>query len=419
MRIPLAVLSFFILVSELLGSLDLHEELSIRHTLEEVLDEHAPPSIKPQEPEKYDPKASSYAAPQSTLNDRMFKSVEEYPDGYTGYHCSIIGNFRYTMELCSKHVWECIDGKLFKKTCPGSLVFWFKEEVCAFPDFEPTCNYYEAHHRGPNWPMKFVHAARVKNKTYNPLMITTDCTKESSGFFALKECFPSFIYCSAGKLKLQPCFALTGENTVFDERIKNCVSMEACKAPLKDNEPGRSEIVLPLSDEQETIANRRFTPFLITTDCRNKKHIQYNYEIGKCHQNYLNCAYGERMIESCPIGEAFSLRKEGCIKMDECEETWDQWREPLHPFYPPGYRYTPVPLPQEHPFSFYRKPEEIVLVSTLEECVGKKNGNYAMSPCHAEYMNCSSNTGKILKCSEGFVFSRRFMECVGKEFCQE
>ncbi|CAL2028057.1 unnamed protein product [Caenorhabditis brenneri] len=380
MRTALSVISFFILVSELLGLLNLQEELSIRHTLEEVLDEHAPPSIKPQEPEKYDPKASPYAAPQTALNDRMFKSVEEYPDGYTGYRCSIIGNFRYTLELCSKHVWECIDGKLFKKTCPGSLVFWFSEEVCTFPDFESTCNYYEAHYRGPNWPLKFIHAARVKNETYDPLMITTDCTKELSGFFAVKECFPSFIYCSAGKLKLQPCFALTGENTVFDERVKNCVSMEACK---------------------------------------NKKHIQYNYEIGKCHQNYLNCIYGERMIESCPSGEAFSLRKDGCIKMEECEATWDQWREPLHPFYPPGYRYTPVPLPQEHPFSFYRRPEEIVLVSTVEECVGKKNGKYAMSPCHAEYMNCSSNTVEILKCSEGFVFSRRFLECVGKEFCKE
>ncbi|CAL2028059.1 unnamed protein product [Caenorhabditis brenneri] len=431
MRIALSVISFFILATELyaepqdldsgsissdlastqfLGSLDVHEELSIRRHLEEARDELVSPYY-------YDPKASPYAAPQTALNDRMFVSVEEYPDGYTGYHCSNIGNFRYTLEMCSKHVWECIDGKLFKKTCPGSSVFWFREEICGEISHDPTSRHYGEHSRGSNWPPKFIQAARVKNDTDHHIMITTDCTKVWTGYYAFKDCFPWYIYCSVGELRMQSCQNLGG--MVFDDRIKNCVSMEACKAPLEGKFRGVRMQTLQWDDEPSTRELREmipeFVPFSITTDCSKKTFSNYGYEIGKCHQNFVVCGDGIPVIQACPYKSVFSVRKQGCIERKECEETWDDWSEKL--LSPTNN--TVIPVPENEPLSFYRRPEEIVLVPTGKECVGKKNGKYAMSPCQAEYMSCFMESGYKMKCSEGFVFSRRFLECVGKEFCEE
>ncbi|CAL2028061.1 unnamed protein product [Caenorhabditis brenneri] len=398
------------LTAFILGSLDVQEELSIRHSLEEIPDQLIP--LK-----KYDPKASPYAAPQVALNDRMFASVEEYPDGYTGYHCSIIGNFRYTLELCSKHVWECTDGKLSKKTCPGNSVFWFSEGICEML-FEPTCKYQGNNTRGANWPLNLIHAARVINGTFDPIMITTDCTKVKSGFFAIKECFSEYIVCSSGILLSTTCHR-KGPNMVFDERIRRCVSMEECKAPLEGNP--KQNPIQPWDDKPETIDFRLrlpvFQPFLITTDCRRRRYSD-NYEIGRCHQNHLGCNDGKWSILSCPIGLVYSSRKEKyCVDLKECEETWGPWKEDfVRPSFKIRSRHVPEP---KKPLSFWRRPEEIVLVPTVEECVGKKNGGYAMSPCQSEYMYCYMESGFLVKCSEGSVFSRRFMECVGKEFCQE
>ncbi|EGT39566.1 hypothetical protein CAEBREN_20171 [Caenorhabditis brenneri] len=281
----------------------------------------------------------------------------------------------------------------------------------------PGHNRGPGYNRGPNWPLKFVHAARVESSTFDPIMITTDCSKVMSGYFAIKECFPAFINCSTGVLRTRSCPALGG--MVFDDRIKNCVSMEACKAPLEGKFRGVQFPTLPWNDEPETRELREklpaFVPFSVTTDCRKKKFRGYVYEIGKCHRNGATCKNGAPVIEACPNNLVFSLRKTECIEKNECEETWDEWSEKL--VRPSNNEFLPVETKES--LSFYRRPEDIVLVPTVEECVGKKNGKYAMSPCHAEYMNCSSKTGKVLKCSKGFVFSRRFLECVGKEFCEE
>ncbi|CAL2028058.1 unnamed protein product [Caenorhabditis brenneri] len=412
MRVALTVLSVFILVPGLhAGSFDLEKELSIRRHLKEA---QGGPIQYPQlftlpQPKKYDPNASPYAAPQTAMNDRMFKSVEEYPDGYTGYHCSIIGNSRYTLEMCSKHVWECIDGKLFKKTCPGSEVFWFEEEICGLSDYEPTCNYEGKHSQDSNWPQKFVHAARVETDTDHHIMITTDCTKFIFGVFAIDECVPEFILCNSGAPRSESCLFTAGPNTVFDGRIGKCVSMEACKGPLKGNiERTKNQ---PFDNEPVTIWQRRqipeFSPFLITTDCKRKTAVHV-HEIGKCHQSSVTCMLGKPFIQSCPAGTVFSLRNDGCMKREDCEATWDQWHDSKE-------KTTRAPI--EERLSSYRK--EVDLISTGKECIGKKNGKHAMSPCQAEYLSCFKESGYKMKCSEGFVFSRWLMECVGKEFCKE
>ncbi|EGT39554.1 hypothetical protein CAEBREN_08698 [Caenorhabditis brenneri] len=380
MRIALLVISFFILVPELYASsLDVHEELSIRQNLEEAREELIPPFY-------YDPKASPYAAPQTALNDRMFVTVEEYPDGYT-----------------------------------GSSVFRFNDEICGEISYEPTCNYIEAQYQGPNWPLKFVRAARVKNDTDHHIMITTDCTKVWTGFFALKECFPAFIQCSVGTVRTQSCDNYGGVGMVFDDRIKNCVSMEACKAPLEGKFRGVKMQTLQCDDEPKTRELREmipeFVPFTVTTDCSKKTFGSNVYEVGKCHRNVVMCRNGVPLIEACPgnFSSVFSLRKGTCIEKKECEETWDDWSEKL---LSPSNN-TVIPMQKKEHLSLYRRPEEIVLVPTGKECVGKKNGRYAMSPCQAEYMSCFMESGYKMKCSEGFVFSRRFLECVGKEFCEE
>ncbi|CAL2028060.1 unnamed protein product [Caenorhabditis brenneri] len=234
-------------------------------------------------------------------------------------------------------------------------------------------------------------------------MITTDCTKVKSGYFAIKKCFPAYINCDRGVLKTKTCPVSDG--MVFDDRVKGCVRMDTCKAPLEGKFRGVHFPTLPWDDEFETRALRarlpEFVPFSVTTDCRRKTFSGHAYEVGKCHQNYLVCNKGVPIIETCPDAHVFSLRARACIKKEECEETWDQWNEKL--------------VRHALDISVIVQTKE----PTVEGCVGKKDGGYAMKPCQAEYTRCVMGTGYEMKCSEGFVFSRRFFECVGEEFCEE
>lgn len=350
--------------------------------------------------------------PKPVLNDSVFATVEEYLDGYTGYLCSAEGNIRYTLEPCSQHVWECSDGKLFKKTCAGSSVFWFSEGTCdSTVTQESTCKRKKKYVKGSSWPLGFIHIAKVKNATElsslapgsAPTLITTDCRKYSYAFFEIKHCHPEYIQCSHGVRFMHTC----PPGWLFEKRVEACLPKEYCGAPTLPI-PIRRIPPVPLDntpENAELVSKLRGDPILITIDCKKKADNQY--EIEKCHPSFIACKDGARTMFSCPGGQVYT-RQNSCIDLKECEEAWR--RDETTTTSPPI-------VEQEGKEDLPRSPKEMILVPTNKDCVGKDNMRYAMSPCQAEYMYCFRGSGYKLKCSDGFVLSRRYLSCVGKEFC--
>ncbi|EGT39550.1 hypothetical protein CAEBREN_20244 [Caenorhabditis brenneri] len=352
-----------------------------------------------------------YEEPQGVLNDSVFATVEEYLDGYTGYMCSTEGKIRYTLEPCSQHVWECSDGKLFKKTCAGSSVFWFAEGTCdSTRSQESTCKQKKKHVRGLYWPPNFIHIAKFRNVTElaslapgsSPTLITIDCRKYEIARFAIKKCHPEYIKCYDGVRFMETC----PPDWLFEERIKMCVPKEYCGAPTLPYSINPSPPVLfddtPVNAER--IRKLSADPILITIDCKMRSNS--NFEIEKCHPSYIVCMDGARAMDSCFDGKVYT-RENGCVDLKECEEAWRKDETTT---------FTPI-VEQEEKEEFPGLPEKMILVPNAEDCVGKFGRRFAMKPCQAEYMYCFMDTGYKLKCSDGFVFSRRYLTCVGKEFC--
>ncbi|EGT31422.1 hypothetical protein CAEBREN_13121 [Caenorhabditis brenneri] len=312
-----AFIVLFLLVAELHSrSMDVEEWLK-KELEEEDLDSGGKHNF----PRLWTP----YQDPKPVLNDSVFASVEEYPDGYTGYLCTAEGNIRYTLEPCSQHVWECSNGKLFKKTCAGSSVFWFEEGTCdSTVTQESTCNRKKKYVRGWSWPPKFIHIAKVRNVT-----------------------------------------------------------------ELSSLAPGSS-------------------PTLITIDCR--KYALALFAFKQCHPEYIRCHEGVRFLHTCPQNMLFCERHQSCVPKETCGEAWRKVATTtLAPI---------VEEEEEKELPWWRQ-DQMDLVPTVEDCVEKISRRYAMSPCQAEYMYCFRGSGYKLKCSDGFVLSRRHLSCVGKEFCEE
>ncbi|CAL2028082.1 unnamed protein product [Caenorhabditis brenneri] len=398
-------IALFLLVAELHSrSMDVEEWLK-KELEEEDLDSGGKHNF----PRLWTP----YQDPKPVLNDSVFATVEEYPDGYTGYLCTKEGNIRYTLEPCSQHVWECSNGKLFKKTCAGSSVFWFEEGTCdSTASQESTCNRKKKYVRGWSWPPAFIHIAKVRNVTElnslapgsSPTLITIDCRKYALALFAFKQCHPEYIRCHEGVRFLHTC----PQNTLFCERHQYCVPRATCGTPTP-NWFRRMEPVLIVETPENAKYYRNLTSptILITIDCMKK--IDRDYEIGKCHPSYIICMDGARTMISCLAGQVYHWYY-GCVDLNECEEAWHKVATTtLAPI---------VEEEEEKELPWYRQ-DQMILVPTVEACVGKMTRRYAMSPCQAEYMYCFRGSGYKLKCSDGFVLSRLHLSCVGKEFCDE
>ncbi|EGT50250.1 hypothetical protein CAEBREN_09633 [Caenorhabditis brenneri] len=148
-------------------------------------------------------------------------------------------------------------------------------------------------------------------------------------------------------------------------------------------------------------------PINLTMDCKLKRDGEFEQD--KCHPNYVYCFSGKRKLLTCIDGQVFKYGK-GCVKMEECEKLWEEEATS-----------TPAPIieEEEQPLPSFVTSEQKTLVPNVKDCRDKINGVYAMKPCQAWYILCYRENGYMMRCSKGFVMSRRYMMCVGEEFCDE
>ncbi|CAI2356336.1 unnamed protein product [Caenorhabditis sp. 36 PRJEB53466] len=274
---------------------------------------------------------------------------------------------------CSRHFFQCSNGKLLKKSCPQGLFFVLEQNICDYPRSVKACPEYDGSETlyEPAQPVDteysvYAPTAPSTTPSYAPPQTTTTTR-------------PPYVPPATTKT---PVYA--PQPTTTTTTTPSYVPSSAPVAPVYVPPPAAPPV--PYEDT-------------VKYDCVNK--TDGIHEIAPCHHSFLVCTYGKARVVECNHKLVFDVRVGACEFVDACKGPRKQ--EDVPPLYNHGGVYDEKPVEKKVDF----------------DCSDKADGDYFREACTNEYFQCRDRRAFARHCPANLVYNKALQTCDYIQHCEK